>query len=44
MAQMIEPRLYIDAQAEIPAHYCEDCGGAVYRPGLVCIRCQRAKQ
>jgi len=43
MAQTIEPRLYIDDQGEIPAGFCEDCGGALYRPGFVCIRCQRAK-
>lgn len=41
MALKIQPVLYIDAQAQIPAGYCEDCGGALYRPGNVCIRCQR---
>jgi uncharacterized OB-fold protein len=41
MALVIQPVLYIDVQGEIPAAYCEECGGALYRPGLVCIRCQR---
>ena len=41
MARFIEPVLYIDTQAQIPAAYCENCGGALYRPGLICIRCQR---
>lgn len=44
MAQEIEPTLYIDAQGEIPAFYCPDCGGALYRPGLHCIRCQRRQE
>lgn len=41
MAQTIQPVLYIDVQGEKPAAYCEICGGALYRPGLICIRCQR---
>ena len=44
MAQKIEPVLYIDTQGEIPARYCEICGGALYRPELICIRCQRAEE
>ncbi len=41
MAQEIQPVLYIDPQAQKPAGLCERCGGELYRPGLICIRCQR---
>lgn len=41
MALEIQSVLYIDEQAKIPAGYCEDCGGALYRPDCICIRCQR---
>ena len=41
MTQEIEPMLYTDAQAEIPAGYCPACGGELYRPSLLCIRCRR---
>jgi hypothetical protein len=41
MALFIQPVLYIDVQAQIPAGFCEECGGELYRPGLICIRCQR---
>ena len=43
MTQKIEPTLYVDAQATIPAGYCPACGGALYRPSLLCIRCQRTQ-
>lgn len=41
MTQEIEPMLYTDEQAEIPAGHCPVCGGELYRPGLLCIRCRR---
>jgi len=41
MIDAIEGGLYIDLQARIPAHYCPRCGGACYRPGLICLRCER---
>ena len=37
----IEPMLYADPQAERPAFCCEICGGACYRPGFFCLRCER---
>ncbi len=37
----IEPTLYIDLQAAIPACFCEICGGACYPPGFHCLRCER---
>ena len=36
----IEPVLYIDEQAAVPAGCCLRCGGAVYFPDKVCIRCE----
>jgi uncharacterized OB-fold protein len=36
--------LYVDEQDEVPAGYCEICGGALYRPSLICIRCRRDGQ
>jgi hypothetical protein len=38
----IEPTLYIDLQAAVPAGFCPKCGGAVYKPGLYCLRCEAA--
>jgi hypothetical protein len=42
MNSRIEQVLYIDPQAAVPAAYCPTCGGALYRPGLHCLRCERA--
>ena len=39
----IEPTLYIDPQAQVPAFYCPVCGGARYAPSLICLRCERAR-
>ena len=36
-----ESNLYIDPQAQVPAGYCERCGGELYAPSLVCSRCQK---
>ena len=38
----IEPMLYIDPQAAVPDGYCPRCGGALYAPGRICLRCERA--
>ena len=43
MTNLIEPVLYIDLQAAIPAFYCPVCGGARYAPGEHCLRCERDK-
>ena len=40
----IEKTLYIDPQAARPAAYCDDCGGALYLPSLMCLRCERRRQ
>ena len=41
MAPSIEPMLYCDPQAEPPAGFCPVCGGELYRPCLLCLRCER---
>jgi hypothetical protein len=42
--RQIEQNLYIDPQQTVPAGYCEVCGGAIYAPGGVCIRCQAREE
>lgn len=39
--EYISGALYVDEQDTIPACYCDRCGGARYRPSLICIRCER---
>lgn len=41
MILQIEPMLYPDPQAAIPACFCSVCGGERYAPSLVCLRCER---
>lgn len=41
MTITIEQALYIDPQAEVPAGCCQQCGGELYAPSLVCSRCER---
>ena len=41
LKDLIESTLYIDPQAQTPAAYCPICGGALYPPGLYCLRCER---
>ncbi len=36
-----ESHLYTDPQAQVPAEYCSRCGGAIYAPGGLCLRCGR---
>ncbi len=43
MKDVLESILYIDPQAQVPAGYCADCGGALYSPSLVCLRCGRER-
>ena len=41
MIEEIQGTLYTDPQAQVPDGYCPRCGGAVYRPSLYCLRCER---
>ena len=41
MYHAIEQTLYIDEQAKKPAGFCQKCGGALYAPSMICLRCQR---
>lgn len=41
MKKQIEQTLYTDPQAVIPAGTCSICGGALYAPGMLCLRCRR---
>lgn len=41
MNRSIEGILYIDIGARPPAAHCEFCGGELYLPGLICLRCQK---
>lgn len=43
MSTKIESTLYIDPGARKPAGFCPDCGGELYAPSLVCLRCERSK-
>lgn len=42
--ETIEKCLYTDRQAVKPAAFCEICGGELYFPGDVCLRCLRRRQ
>lgn len=37
----IEPTLFTDPQAAVPAGFCEVCGREIYAPSLICARCER---
>ena len=39
MREKIESVLYIDPQQAVPAGYCPVCRGALYLPGMICLRC-----
>ena len=41
MLTNIQPILYIDTGAQKPAGFCPVCGGELYAPSLVCLRCER---
>lgn len=43
MSTKIESVLYIDPQSERHAAFCPECGGEVYAPSLICLRCERRK-
>jgi len=39
MIPQIESMLYIDEQAAVPVSFCCRCGGAIYAPEGLCLRC-----
>lgn len=41
MTATIESTLYIDPQAAKPSGFCPTCGGELYAPSHLCLRCQR---
>ena len=41
MIPQIEPMLYLDPQQTVPAEVCDICGGELYAPSLICLRCER---
>ncbi len=41
MIVTIDPTLFIDLQALPPVGPCAGCGGESYRPGGLCLRCER---
>lgn len=43
MSTKIEPVLYIDMQKQKPAGFCDVCGGELYAPSLICLRCERSR-
>lgn len=44
MEQKVESVLYTDPQNVVPAGRCPVCGGALYPPGLYCLRCDREQK
>lgn len=41
MTMEIEPNLHIDPQRKKQDGFCENCGGELYAPSLICSRCER---
>ncbi len=41
LISQIEPMLFPDPQAAVPASRCPYCGGERYGPGELCLRCER---
>lgn len=41
MSTNIESTLYIDPGAQKHAGFCHRCGGEIYAPSLICLRCER---
>ena len=41
MVLSMEAVLYRDTQAQTPQGFCEKCGGEIYSPEGICLRCQR---
>ena len=39
----IEQILFPDPQTARPAAFCAHCGGELYSPSLMCLRCRRRK-
>ena len=40
MMTLIQPVLWVDEQARIPAGFCEQCGGECYHPSRLCPDCE----
>ena len=43
MTSIVEQVLYVDEQSLPHVGFCETCGGEVYEPSLICLRCERRK-
>lgn len=41
MVTAMEAVLYTDPQTRAPRGFCEKCGGEIYAPEGICLRCQR---
>ena len=43
MTSIVEQVLYVDEQSLPHAALCETCGGELYEPSFLCLRCERRK-
>lgn len=43
MSTNVEPAGYIDPQAQVPVEFCSACGGEIYAPNGICLRCERRR-
>lgn len=43
MAVTVEEILYPDPQAAVPVAFCPRCGGELYAPEGICLRCERRR-
>ena len=41
MVSPIASTLYTDPQAQTPHNFCKTCGGEIYSPEGICLRCER---
>ncbi len=41
MSNGVEKMLYIDPQGGKCVGFCKKCGGALYAPSRICLRCRR---
>lgn len=41
MSVTIEKILYTDPQLDKPVSFCPECGGELYDPSRICLRCER---
>lgn len=42
MSTKMQQILYIDPQEAKPVAFCPTCGGEIYAPGGICLRCERS--